>query len=56
MALGVDAEAAAEDACKIEHVIGEKSLAAIRAHMKKYEKVPCNNGTFCFSAFPVSAI
>ena len=38
MALGVDAESAAEDACKIEHVIGEKSLAAIRAHMKKYEK------------------
>ena len=38
MALGVDAESAAEDACKMEHVIGEKSLAAIIAHMKKYEK------------------
>ena len=38
MDLGVSAEVAEEDACKIEHVIGEKSLAAIRAHMKKYEK------------------
>ncbi len=38
MALGVDEESAVEDACRIEHVIGDKSLAAIRAHMKKYEK------------------
>ena len=38
ISLGVDEESASEDACKIEHVIGEKSLAAIRAHMKKYEK------------------
>ena len=38
MALGVDAESAAEDACRIEHVISGKSLRAIIAHMKKYEK------------------
>ena len=38
MALGVDAESAAEDACRIEHVISDKSLNAIIAHMKKYEK------------------
>ena len=36
MALGVDEETAAEDACKIEHDISEKSLEAIRAHMKRY--------------------
>lgn len=38
MALGVDAESAAEDACRIEHVISDKSLRAIIAHMKKYER------------------
>ena len=38
MALGVDPETAAEDACKIEHDISEKSLDAIRAHMKRYGK------------------
>ena len=37
-ALGVDEESAAEDACKIEHVISDKSLAAIKAHMKQYGK------------------
>ena len=37
-ALGVDGETAAEDACKIEHVISDKSLAAIRKHMKQYEE------------------
>ena len=37
-ALGVDGETAAEDACRIEHVISDKSLAAIRKHMKQYEK------------------
>ena len=36
MALGVDAETAAEDACKIEHDISDKSLDAIKAHMKTY--------------------
>lgn len=38
MALGVDEESAAEDACKIEHVISDKSLVAIKAHMNKYGK------------------
>ncbi len=38
MALGVDQETAAEDACKIEHVISEKTLAAIKAHMTKYKE------------------
>ena len=37
-ALGVDEETAAEDACKIEHVISDKSLAAITEHMKQYGK------------------
>lgn len=37
-ALGVDEESAAEDACRIEHVISDKSLAAIKAHMKQYGK------------------
>ena len=38
MELGVDPETAAEDACRIEHVISEKTLDAIRNHMKKYGK------------------
>ena len=37
-ALGVDEESAAEDACRIEHVISDKSLAAVKAHMKQYGK------------------
>ena len=37
MALGVNRETATEDACKIEHVISEKTLAAIKEHMKNYE-------------------
>lgn len=35
IALGVDKETATEDACKIEHIISDKSLEAIRKHMKK---------------------
>ena len=35
VALGVDPETAAEDACKIEHVISEKTLNAIKAHMNR---------------------
>lgn len=38
MALGVDQETAAEDACKIEHVISEKTLNAIKSHMAQYGK------------------
>ena len=37
MALGVDKESAAEDACRIEHVISDKSLDAIKAHMDKFK-------------------
>ena len=35
MALGVDAETASEDACKIEHVISDKAFAAIKNHIPK---------------------
>jgi len=36
IALGVDPETAAEDACKIEHDISDSSLEAIKAHLKIY--------------------
>ena len=32
VALGVDPEVAAEDACRVEHVISEESFAAIKRH------------------------
>lgn len=32
--LGVDLETASKDACRIEHVISEKSFAAIKKHAK----------------------
>ena len=35
IALGVDAETASEDACKIEHVISDKAFAAIKAHTER---------------------
>ena len=38
MALGVDEQSASEDACRIEHVISEKSLAAIIKHMKQFNE------------------
>ena len=34
--LGVDEETAAEDACRIEHYISDKTFDAIKDHMKKY--------------------
>ncbi len=34
MMLGVDEETATEDACKIEHVISDKSFEALKKHMK----------------------
>ena len=37
-ALGVSPEVAAEDACKIEHVISDESFEAIKAHEKMYKK------------------
>ena len=36
--LGVDEETAAEDACKIEHDISEKSFEAIKNHVKLHMK------------------
>ncbi len=38
MNLGVDEETAAEDACRIEHYLSDKTFDAIKAHMKKYQK------------------
>ena len=37
MQLGVDQKTAAEDACKLEHAISDKSFQAIKAHMAKYK-------------------
>ena len=34
--LGVDEKTAAEDACKIEHYISEKTFAAIKKHIKEH--------------------
>ena len=34
--LGVDAETAAEDACRIEHYISEKTFSAVKEHMRRY--------------------
>lgn len=34
--LGVDEKSAAEDACKLEHVISKKSFEAIKNHITKY--------------------
>ena len=36
VALGVSAEVAAEDACRIEHVLSDESFEAIKNHIKKY--------------------
>ena len=36
--LGVPAEIAAEDACRMEHVISPESFAAIKAHVTKNMK------------------
>ena len=35
--LGVSEETAAEDACRIEHVISEESFAAMKAHLERVE-------------------
>ena len=37
MALGVDEKTSAEDACRIEHVISEKTFAAIKYHYLNYK-------------------
>ena len=38
MALGIDEETATEDACRIEHVISDKSFTAIKKHYLDYKK------------------
>ena len=37
MALGVSPEVAAEDACRIEHVISDETFEAFKAHTAKYQ-------------------
>lgn len=36
--LGVDEETATQDACKMEHVISDKTLEAFKKHLKKHLK------------------
>ena len=38
IALGVDKKNAVEDACRIEHVISDTSLEAVRKHMRKQKE------------------
>ena len=38
VALGVDSKTAAEDACKMEHVLSDKSFDAIKNHVAKHLK------------------
>ena len=38
ISLGVDEETAIEDACRVEHVISDKSFSAIKKHYLNYKK------------------
>ena len=38
ISLGVDPETAAEDACRLEHAISDKSFEAIKKHFKNVKK------------------
>lgn len=38
ISLGVDKETATEDACRIEHVISDKTFDAIKKHIDMYKK------------------
>ncbi len=38
ISLGVDEETATEDACRIEHVISDKSFSAVKKHYLNYKK------------------
>lgn len=38
VSLGVDEKTATDDACRIEHVISEKSFSAVKEHFAKYSK------------------
>lgn len=37
-ALGVSKDIAAEDACKIEHILSEESFSAIKNHLEKFTR------------------
>ena len=37
--LGVDKETAADDACKLEHVLSDESFNAIKLHAEKFSKL-----------------
>ena len=39
IALGVSPEVAAEDACRIEHVLSNESFEAIKEHARKYNRI-----------------
>ena len=39
VALGVREEVAAEDACRIEHVLSDESFEAIKNHIRKYTQM-----------------
>ena len=38
MAMGIDEKTATEDACRIEHVISDKTFEAMKQHAEKYKK------------------
>ena len=38
IALGVDPETAAEDACRLEHAISDQSFEAIKKHLENFQK------------------
>ena len=40
MRLGVSADTAAEDACRIEHVISDESFEAMKRHLEQYPDRP----------------
>lgn len=40
VSLGIDRETAAEDACRVEHVISDRSFEAIKAHIQQFSKNP----------------
>lgn len=44
MALGVDEATAAEDACRIEHVISDRSFAAVKQHFADYNEKRLGGG------------
>lgn len=37
VAMGIDEKTAAEDACRIEHVISDKTFNGLKAHLEKHE-------------------